>query len=267
MPGAHLSCRIRLFQSAGLFHYDSVEVQSAGIGEINFSDVADYFARYEFGFREENDEEKTRLMKAADILGDGGHPTVVGLLVFGVCPEKVLPQSGIQFAHFHGTEPDAELLDKKFIGGRLPAQVDNTLASLKANMANASDIRGARRIDAPHYPDKVFRELLVNACVHRNYSISGGQIRVFLFKDRFEITSPGRLPNTITIEKLVVGTSFARNPHLVRFMENLGYVDRLGRGLPMVAREASKLGCDLRFDELGEEFRVTLQLPESQKKI
>ena len=267
MPGAHLSCRIRLFQSAGLFHYDSVEVQSAGIGEINFSDVADYFARYEFGFREENDEEKTRLMKAADILGDGGHPTVVGLLVFGVCPEKVLPQSGIQFAHFHGTEPDAELLDKKFIGGRLPAQVDNTLASLKANMANASDIRGARRIDAPHYPDKVFQELLVNACVHRNYSISGGQIRVFLFKDRFEITSPGRLPNTITIEKLVVGTSFARNPHLVRFMENLGYVDRLGRGLPMVAREASKLGCDLRFDELGEEFRVTLQLPESQKKI
>ena len=52
------------------------------------------------------------------------------------------------------------------------------------------------------YEDKVFRELLTNACIHRNYSISGAMIRVVMFSDRIEFISPGQLPNTITIDKL-----------------------------------------------------------------
>ena len=48
---------------------------------------------------------------------------------------------------------------------------------------------------------------------------------------------------------------------LARLMENLGYVDRLGRGLPMVVREAAKLGHTVQFEELGEAFRVVLPWP------
>jgi len=82
-----------------------------------------------------------------------------------------------------------------------------------------------------------------------------------LFADRLEVLSPGRLPNTVTSEKLAVGVSFARNPILVRLMENLGYVDKLGRGLPMVWRAARQLGLQVQFEERGEEFRVVLPLP------
>jgi len=57
-------------------------------------------------------------------------------------------------------------------------------------------------------------------------------IRIFIFENRIEFISPGFLPNGVCIEKLSVGTSFPRNPTLVRFMENLGYMDKLGRGLP-----------------------------------
>ncbi|MEA2008682.1 MAG: ATP-binding protein, partial [Chloroflexota bacterium] len=108
------------------------------------------------------------------------------------------------------------------------------------------------------YADKVFRELLTNACVHRNYAIQGSQIRVFMFDDRLEFKSPGRLPNTITIEKLKVGVSYAVNPILVKFMENLRYIDRLGRGLPMVYREAITNNRSVEFKEVGEEFWVVL---------
>ncbi len=147
------------------------------------------------------------------------------------------------------------------MGGSLPRQVDNALAAIKANRAVASTILGSKRVECPHYPDKVFRELLVNATVHRNYSVIGSQIRVFMFADRIEFISPGRLPNTVSIEKLSVGTSFARNPLLVRLMENLGYMDKLGRGLPMVWQEAKKLGKDVLFEDSGESFKVTLQWP------
>jgi ATP-dependent DNA helicase RecG len=111
----------------------------------------------------------------------------------------------------------------------------------------------------------VFRELLVNACVHRNYAIHGSRIRIFVFDDRIEVISPGRLPNTVTVEKLRRGVSYAVNPVLVKFMENLRFIDKLGRGLPMVYREAVTHGRQVIFEEVGEEFRVTLGRHPEQK--
>lgn len=252
---------IRLFQASGLFHYDRIEIDGTGISHLDTSAIADYFSSYQISFAAESEDEKIRLLTASDVLGPNRKSTLGGILVFGIRPEKILPQAGIAFAHFSGKNLDAELLDKKNFGGSLPRQVDNTLAAIKANRPVASTIKGAKRVENPHYPDKVFRELLVNATVHRNYSVVGSQIRVFMFNDRIEFISPGRLPNTVSIEKLPVGTSFARNPLLVRLMENLGYMDKLGRGLPMVCQEAKKLKKNVIFEDSGETFRVTLPWP------
>lgn len=251
---------IRLFQASGLFHYDLVELTNSNSNHLNYSAIADYFNRYQINFLEEPEEEKTRILQASDILGNQGYPTVGGMLVFGISPEKILPQAGIDYAHYDGNILDANLLDKKKFGGCLARQIDNTMAALYANLLIPSTIQGSKRQEVLHYPEKVFRELLVNAVVHRNYSITGSTIRVFHFAHRIEFISPGRLPNTVTIEKLKIGTSYARNPLLARFMENLNYMDKLGRGLPMVYQEALKLHKTLEFIETGEEFRVILGL-------
>jgi ATP-dependent DNA helicase RecG len=252
---------LRLFQASGAVHYDSVEIDRARVTDLDLGQVGEYFTRYNLSFFDEPEAERLRLMTHADLLGENGRPTLAGLLIFGLAPERLLPQSGISFAHFAGTELTADLLDKQNIYGPLPRQVEGALAAIKTNLRTPSTIAGARRVEGAHYPDRVFRELVVNACVHRNYSIVGSTIRVFVFDDRLEVISPGRLPNTVTVEKLPVGTSFARNPILVRLMENLGYVDKLGRGLPMVWQAAQKLGQQVTFMESGEEFRVILPLP------
>lgn len=252
---------VRLFQASGAVHFDTVEVARATVNDLDLGQIGQYFTRYNISFFEEPEAERLRLMTHADLVGESERPTVAGMLVFGLAPERLLPQSGIDFAHFAGNKLTADLLDKQNITGSLPQQVERGLAAIKSNLRTPSTIIGARRVDAARYPDRVFRELLVNACVHRNYNIQGSNIRVFLFDDRLEVISPGRLPNTVTIEKLPVGTSFARNPVLVRLMENLGYVDKLGRGLPMVWQEARKLGQQVEFIESGEEFRVILPLP------
>ena len=249
---------LRLFQASGAIHYDIVEIDRAKPGDLDLSQVASYFSRYQFEFTEVSEPERIRLMANTDILGETTNPTLAGLLIFGIAPERFIPGSGIALAHFEGSAITDSLIDKQNIFGPLPRQVEGAVAAIKTNMVVSSRINGLKREDAPHYPDKVFRELVTNACVHRNYSISGSTIRIFIFSNRIEFISPGPLPNTVKIEKLAVGVSFARNPTLVRFMENLGYVDKLGRGLPMVCQEAKKLGRQVHFQEIGKEFKVTL---------
>lgn len=255
---------VRLFQASGAVHFDTVEVDRATPNDLDIGQIGQYFTRYNISFFDEPEAERLRLMTHADLLGETGKPTIAGLLVFGLAPERLLPQSGIDFAHFAGNELAADLLDKQNIAGPLPRQVEGGLATIKTNLRTPSTIVGAKRVNGKHYPEKIFRALLVNACVHRNYSLYRANIRVFVFDNRLEVISPGRLPNTVTVEKLPVGTSFARNPVLVRLMENLGYVDKLGRGLPMVWQEAQKLGLQVEFIESGEEFKVILPLPAAE---
>ena len=253
---------MRLFQVSGIFHYDGNNVEGSNKRDLNFTALDTYFNDYDIDFSKESEQDKERLLINTDILHEAtGQTTIGGLLIFGINPERYLPQSGISFAHFAGNEIQSELIDKQNISGPLPFQVDRCLATFKNNLRLPSDIKGGKRELKRQYPPmKVFRELIVNACLHRNYAIIGSRIRLFMFNDRIEFISPGRLPNTVTIDKLKAGVSYASNPILVKFMENLRYIDRLGRGLPMVYQEIRKLGQEVIFKEVGEEFRVIVPI-------
>ena len=250
---------MRLFQQSGVFHYDALGVEGSGIKQINLNKVSEYFDNYQVDFSQEDHPEN--LLKNTDILTENYQASIAGLLVFALNPQKFIPSACISFAHFAGNEITEELIDKQTVTGTLDQQIDTTLAIIKNNIKMPSTIQAAKIQPTNFcYPDKVFRELLVNACVHRNYAISGSRIRVFMFNDRIEFISPGKLPNTVTIEKLSYGVSYAVNPILVKFMENLRYIDKLGRGLPMVCKVAKDHAKSVKFEEIGEEFKVTLEL-------
>jgi ATP-dependent DNA helicase RecG len=252
---------MRLFQQSGVFHFDSNRVEGTSFSDLNLTKIDQYFNRYEIDFSRETDTDRFKLLENSDILNKDGGVTVAGLLIFGINPQRYLYNASISFAHFKGNEITGDLIDKQNIESTIDYQVDTALSVIKNNLLHPSSIIGTKRVDTRFiYSDKVFRELLVNACVHRNYAISGSSIRVFLFGDRIEFISPGKLPNTVTIEKLKAGVSYAVNPVIVKFMENLRYIDKLGRGIPMVCKEAEKNNKEVTFKELGEEFKVTLYL-------
>ncbi|MEN9610055.1 MAG: hypothetical protein RLZZ628_869 [Bacteroidota bacterium] len=248
---------LRMFQQAGVFHYDSTGVPKTKISDLNWSKLDRFFEQY--GVDYSNESDKQRLLVNTDLMTEEGQVTVAGLLIFGINPQKYLYNASISFAHFAGNHVSDDLLDNQLIEGTLDYQIDTCLAMLKNNIKQPSVIEGAKTVDVHFlYPDKVFREIIVNACLHRNYAISGSRIRVFLFEDRLEIRSPGRLPNSVTIEKMKAGVSFALNPVLLKFMQNLRYIDKLGRGIPMVHRIATQNKKELLLEELGEEFVLTL---------
>ena len=252
---------LRLFQKSGFFHFDLTGLENSSFNDVNMAKVDEYFSRYEIDFVNESEEGKMKLLQNTDIMNLENRVTVGGLLIFGINPQRHLLNASISFARFKGDEIDSELLDKQIITGDLTTQIDTVFSIIKNNIVRPSDIVGVKRENKNEtYPDKVFRELIVNACVHRNYSILGSSVRILFFDNRIEFINPGRLPNTVTIDKLKAGVSYAINPVIVKFMENMRYIDKLGRGLPMVCKEAEKLGREVKFEEIGEEFKVTLYL-------
>lgn len=254
---------LRLFEGNGSLHFDISPVPNTSIKDLNLDIIRDYFLKYNtFDLAEEDSKQVERILINADILKPLNNETVCsvgGLLIFGKFPQNILPQNGVSFAHFKGNDISDELIDKKIIEGRIQDIAEAVMVSIKNNILVPSKINSLKREDLEVYPLIVLREAIVNCLVHRNYSIYGSKIRIFMFDDRIEFRSPGRLPNTVTIEKMKIGVSFARNPFLVKYMENMRYIDQLGRGIPMIIKNMISISNkEPKLSEIGEEFILTI---------
>ena len=169
--------------------------------------------------------------------------TIDGMLLFGRTPNKFLPQSGIRAVCFPGTEPDyAVRADEDLRGPMVPLRsasgeivelglVDQAWDFVRRNTTPTAHLESARKIQSWEYPESVVREAVVNALVHRDYSIAGTDIMLAIFSDRLEFTSPGRLPKTITTDGMKAGARYARNQTLVNIMRDYGYADARGMGV------------------------------------
>nr|MDQ3091572.1 ATP-dependent DNA helicase RecG [Actinomycetota bacterium] len=140
--------------------------------------------------------------------------------------------------------------------------VEQALDFVGRNTQPSSELSGGARIDRPAYPATVLREVVVNALVHRDYSIVGTDVQVVLFEDRLEVTSPGRLPNTATVDGLRAGFRYARNQTLVNVMRDYGYVDFRGMGIrnKVIPGMQAHNGTEPEFIETDHAFAVRLWL-------
>ena len=116
------------------------------------------------------------------------------------------------------------------------------------------------RIDSWEYPEEVFREAVVNALVHRDYSIAGTDIMLAIYSNRMEIVSPGRLPNTVTVEEMRTGVRYARNQTLVNVMRDYGYVEGYGMGVSRKMIPGMRAHNGTEPDLIAEPHRFTVRL-------
>ena len=266
----------RLFQTAQMIHYDIAPVRNTSMADLDMRKIQDYFLKFrEINIDEYPNQLIDRLLINTEIMIESGGEKVVtmaGMLLFGKNTGRYLKQSGITAAAFKGTQLDYEAYDKKEISGTLidledqsgemieSGIIDQGIKFVIQNTRVSSMLKGNKRIDRPDYPRQSIREAIVNAVAHRDYSLVGSKIRLFIFEDRIEIKSPGKLPNTVTIEKMKEGCSFARNPTVVKFLQNYGYMERFGLGIPMkiIKMMREHTGKEPEFKESGEEFWLTL---------
>ena len=185
-------------------------------------------------------------------------PTVAGILLFGRAPQQFVRSAEIICVRYAGEEMSDEFV-RQDISGTLVEQIRQAEAFVFSNMRREMKINGLAREDSTEYPLAVVREAIVNAVCHRDYSIRGEGIRVFMFSNRLEVYSPGRLPGHVTLSNLK-DERYSRNEAVVAVLSDMGYIERLGYGIDRMISTMSENGLSApHFEETAAGFKVALE--------
>lgn len=196
-------------------------------------------------------------------------PTLAGLMMFSKYPQGLLPQFSIIAIVVPGNEigdlgnNEERFIDNKRIDGTLPEMLDEAIHFIQNNMSTKTiiDQKTAKRIDIEEYPIVAIREIILNALIHRDYSIhtEGMPIQIRLFSNRLEVINPGGLYGRININDLGKIQPDTRNPVLARMMEDLELTENRYSGIPTIKKvmQNYNLKAPIFLDDRGS-FKVIL---------
>ena len=197
--------------------------------------------------------------------------TVAGILLCSRSPEEWLPNACISATCYRGKDRASGQIDAQVITGPLNRQITEAVAFVVRNM-RVGAYKNPARIDLPQYSEKALFEAIVNAVVHRDYTIQGSRIRISMFSDRIEINSPGNLPNNLTIDSMDVHQS-TRNEALASILGRIPvesirgsddrqyFMERRGDGVPIIFRETEALSGKLPKYQLIDDSELVLTIP------
>ena len=166
----------------------------------------------------------------------------------------------------------ARFLDNKRIEGTIAEMVEEALSFCKRNMKTRTiiDPQTGRRTDQTEYPISALREAILNALIHRDYSIytEGTPVQLDFFTDRLEIHSPGSLYGRTTVEQLGHSRPDLRNPALAVMAETLTDAENRYSGIPTIRREMAAYNLpEPVFENRRGEFVVILSNGTGQAEI
>lgn len=267
----------RMYQASGRVRYGAKPVSGTSLVSFDLRRLRDYLRNILGGESPEDGDEQGWLSLLCNLelmitSADQHVATIDGLLLFGRNPSRFVPQSGIRAICYVGKDPDyATRSDEDLRGPMLPLKgsdgslvesglVEQAWDFVRRNTTPASHLEAGHRVDRWEYPESVIREAVVNALVHRDYSVAGTDILLAIYSDRFEIQSPGRLPNTVTVEGMKSGFRYARNQTLVNIMRDYRYVDARGMGIRNKIIPGMREHNGTVPDLIEEEYRFTVRL-------
>ena len=272
----------RLFAAGGLLHMELLPVSGAGFAALDVRRLADYLTH---ALREpqlpETEQEWERRLRALGFMtagvGSGSVCTIAGLVLFGNTPRRTLRQAGLRCQVFDSTDKsyDARLdrvLDgplvglwsraregaREFVGEGL---IEAFAEAIRPFVSREAPVlgNGVRREAAWSYPQEAIREAVANALAHRDWTRST-EIEVTVYADRMEIVSPGALPNTMSVEKMVAGQRSPRNPIITDVLRDYGYVDARGMGVrrKIIPLMREQNGVEAVFEATDDYLKVVL---------
>ena len=247
----------RLMLARGQTNFERLTAGSAQLADLDWS-RAERYAQSAIGLIAESVEEAL-IKRGCLVRGEGNQlvPTYAGLLLFGRDPNRFLPSAEIIVVRYPGLQM-SDTFVREDIRGPLPDQIRRAEAFIVSNIERSFQLDGLARSEHPAFPLDAVREIIVNAVAHRAYDLSGDSIRLFIFADRLECYSPGRLPGHVTLDNLL-HERFSRNEAIVQVLADMGFIERLGYGIDRIIRRMAEEGLPApHFEETAAGFKVTL---------
>jgi ATP-dependent DNA helicase RecG len=270
---------LRLFQSSGKIYADEGTVPGSTINDIDEASLKELIVnkfRNKFGGAAIDDLLKSpvdQLLSAIDNinltqllqnmkLSEGETLTLAGLFLIGSNPQKYKPLFSIKCISFVGNDiSGGQFKDKEdLFEGNLTVLFTKAMDFVVRNLRHIQVEDGFNSLGQLEIPKEVLEELIVNALVHRDYYISSS-IQIFIFDDRLEIISPGKLPNTLNEDNVRFYTSIARNPIIYSNCAFAGLpFTGIGSGIP----RAINLYPNIKLvnDQANEKFAVIIPRPQ-----
>jgi ATP-dependent DNA helicase RecG len=188
--------------------------------DLTFEFTASVFRKKDLKFGEEQ-------MKSLHLIENGRYTN----LAFMLSDQFDVPVKAALFEdEFKGS-----FLDRAEFQGSILEQFDGVMRFISGHNTKRSVIEGIERKDTTAYPIVAVREAVLNALVHRDYSMQG-TILISIYPDRLTISSPGGLNEIYSIDDLKIGISSTRNPNLANIMYRLGYIEAYGTGIPRIMK-------------------------------
>ncbi len=170
-----------------------------------------------------------------------GHLTVAGILLFSKHPTKFFPGARLRLIKYDGVKMETgrrlNIIKEITFDSAIPKIIQDVRAAINLQIRDFQflDSDGTFTV-IPEYPEFAWFEGIVNSLTHRNYSLNGDCIKVFLYDDRLEILSPGKLPNIVSLENMM-NTRYSRNPRIARTLIEFGWVKELNEGVKRIYDE------------------------------
>ena len=212
--------------------------------------------------------DRDTILKMNGIIDKNNYPTVCGILNFGKYPQIFSPNLDIVAVRCSTNEYGIEdqngirFLDNKRLDGTISEMLKLAISFVINNIKKATRINDSGiREDVLEYPIKAIREIILNALIHRDYSIhtENEPIRLTIFDDRIEISNPGGLYGRLSIDELGKVHSDIRNPFIASILEILEVTENRYSGIPTIYAEMKKAGLmEPKFESVRGTFKVTL---------
>ena len=166
--------------------------------------------------------------------------------------------SGVDIAKF-GKSID-EILDRNlFVNISIILQYQKTLEAFN-RYYKYEQILGSERIEKELIPEKAFRETIVNALIHRTWDVNSN-IRISMYEDKIEVSSPGGLPSGISEKEYLNGQiSQLRNPILANIFFRLKYIEMFGTGIRRINESYKNYAVKPAFEIFENSIKITLPI-------
>ena len=200
----------RLFDLGGLLSAEKFPVYGSSISELDAHRYTEYFR--DILIQSPDEDLQGMLMNHSFLVGDATPfaCSYFAYALFAKKPQLRLPQAGVRLSVYDGYDKDyntifdktldAPLLEHRGSGGVHdpiePALHEKVSTLIQPYISNEA-LRGMSRRRVWDYPFEAVRELLINAFIHRDWT-KQDYVRVVVYNNRMEITSPGALPNGMT---------------------------------------------------------------------